>query len=210
MADFPSNPSKSPDMIQNYPLDPFGYARPATPEEIDRETDLGYTYPDLHRRIAVSQGLNTFTITIYGKPILKDKFENDLTIPDPDMSEAIVKTLITNAYDVKIVDVGEYVKDYIDDYIVDGYEVNFVWIVRSEDDVPQYADGYTLMDIINEVYRGSYKVLQPDTLDYHVSAKVERDQLLEKDTYQIYVSATGSFRTTQHYTYDPDMDQEVP
>ena len=35
MADFPVNPTKSPDVVQNYPLEPFGYARPATPEEID-------------------------------------------------------------------------------------------------------------------------------------------------------------------------------
>ena len=203
MADFPVNPSASPAVIEGYPVLTTGYAVPYTEEE------QSLTYPDLHRRVEVDKGLYTFTITIFGKPILKDAAENDMVIPDPDMSEAIIKSMLTDAYDVKIVDVGEFVKDYIDNYIVEGYEVNFIWIIRSEDEMLHYND-CNLNDIVNAVYRGSYKVLQPDTEDYHVSAKVERDQLLQKDTYELYVSTMSSFRTTQHYTYDPDLDQEIP
>lgn len=209
MADFPTSPTKSPDPVIGYPVETTGYAVPC-------EEELGQTvtYPDLHRRINVDQGLYTFTITIYGKPILKDKFENDLTIPDIATSESIIKEFITNVYDVQIVNVGEYVKDYIDSYIVEGYEVNFVWIVRSEDLSLQYAEGYNLNNIIDLVYRSTeadnHPVLQPDTLDYHVSAKIEREQLLKKDTYQLYVSTCNSFRTTQYYTYDSDLDQEIP
>ena len=65
-------------------------------------------------------------------------------------------------------------------------------------------------DIINEVYRGTTPVLQEDTGEYHISAKVEKDEYLEKATYEIFTSATSSFRTTQYYTYNADLNSEIP
>jgi hypothetical protein len=209
VADFPQIPTASPVAIPWYPTISNGYAKLATPEDIEKD-ESGVTYPNLHRRIDVSLGLNTFFITVFGKPILKDAFENDLHIPNISDSEETIKSLITNAYDVEIVNVGDLVKDYITNYIVEGYEVNFIWVVRCKDEILHYADGYNLTDIINEVYRGTTPVLQEDTGEYHISAKVEEDEYLEKATYDIFTSATSSFRTTQYYTYNADLNSEIP
>ena len=209
MADFPQNPSGVPAPIIFYPLLSNGYAKLATQEDIEKD-ESGITYPNLHRRIDVSLGLNTFIITVFGKPILKDSFETDLHIPDITSSEELVKSLITNAYDVVIVNIGELVKDYIFNWIVDGYEVQFVWVIRCQDDMLNYAEGYTLNDIIDAVYRGDNPILQTDTSEYHVSAKVEHTKELEKPTYELFTSATSSFRTAHHYTYDPNLNSEIP
>ena len=178
MSDFPQNPTKSPDLIPGYPQVANGYATIATPEDIAKD-DAGVTYPNLHRRIDESLGLRTFVISIFGQPILKDSFNNDMVIPDPDMSEGIVHSLITNSYDVRIIDVGEYVKDYVIDWVTEGMEAKFMWIVRTEDNTLEYASGHDLIDIVNIVYRGSTKILEDDTEKYKVFTKIETDiQLL--------------------------------
>lgn len=209
MSDFPQNPTKSPDPIPGYPQVANGYATIATPEDIAKD-DAGVTYPNLHRRIDESLGLRTFVISIFGQPILKDSFNNDMVIPDPDMSEGIVHSLITNSYDVRIIDVGEYVKDYVIDWVTEGMEAKFMWIVRTEDNTLEYASGHDLIDIVNIVYRGSVKILEDDTEKYRVFTKIETDGLLSKDTYTLLTSALSSFRVTEHHTYDENSNSEIP
>lgn len=209
MSDFPQNPTKSPDPIPGYPQVANGYATIATPEDIAKD-DAGVTYPNLHRRIDESLGLRTFVISIFGQPILKDSFNNDMVIPDPDMSESIVHSLITNSYDVRIIDVGEYVKDYVIDWVTEGMEAKFMWIVRTEDNTLEYASGHDLIDIVNIVYRGSTKILEDDTEKYKVFTKIETDGLLSKDTYTLLTSALSSFRVTEYHTHDENSNSEIP
>ena len=209
MADFPSNPSVSPDQISGYPQVSNGYATVATPEDIAKD-ESGITYPNLHRRIDDSLGLRTFVISIFGQPILKDSFNNDMPIPDPDMSEGIVHALITNSYDARIVDAGGYVKDYVIDWVTAGMEAKFMWIVRTEDNTLEYASGYDLIDIVNEIYRGSVQILEPDTETYKVYTKIETDGLLSKDTYTLLTSTLSSFRVTEHHTHDDNSNSEIP
>lgn len=209
MADFPSNPSVSPNPIPGYPQVSNGYATIATPEDIAKD-EAGITYPNLHRRIDDSLGLRTFVISIFGQPILKDSFNNDMLIPDPDNSEATVYSLITNSYDVKIVNVGDYVKDYVIDWVTPGMEAKFMWIVRTEDNTLEYASGYDLIDIVNAIYRDQVQILEPDTETYKVYTKIETDGLLSKDTYTLLTSTLNSFRVTEHYTYDENSNSEIP
>ena len=209
MADFPSNPSVSPNPIPGYPQVSNEYATVATPEDIAKD-EAGITYPNLHRRIDSELGLRTFVISIFGQPILKDSFNNDMVIPDPDMSEAIVYSLITNSYDVRIVDVGEYVKDYVIDWVTPGMEAKFMWIVRTEDNTLEYASGYDLIDIVNAIYRDQVKILEPDTETYKVYTKIETDGLLSKDTYTLLTSTLSSFRVTEHHTHDESSNSEIP
>lgn len=209
MADFPSNPSVSPNLIPGYPQVSNGYATIATSEDIEKD-ESGVTYPNLHRRIDIELGLRTFVISIFGQPILKDEFNNDMPISDPDMSEGIAHSLITNSYDVRIVDVGGYVKDYVIDWVTPGMEAKFMWIVRTEDNTLKYASGYDLIDIVNEIYRGSVKILEPDTETYKVYTKIETDGLLSKDTYTLLTLTLSSYRVTQHHTHDENSNSEIP
>lgn len=209
MADFPSNPSVSPNPIPVYPQISNGYATIATPEDIAKD-EAGITYPILHRRIDVELGLRTFVISIFGQPILKDEFNNDMVIPDLDMSEGIAHALITNSYDVRIVDVGGYVKDYVIDWVTPGMEAKFMWIVRTEDNTLEYASGYDLIDIVNAIYRDQVQILEPDTETYKVYTKIETDGLLSKDTYTLLTSTLSSFRVTEHHTHDENSNSEIP
>lgn len=209
MADFPSNPSVSPDVIPGYPQVSNGYATVATPEDIAKD-ETGITYPNLHRRIDDSLGLRTFVISIFGQPILKDEFNNDMVIPDPDMSEGIAHALITNSYDVRIVDVGGYVKDYVIDWVTPGMEAKFMWIVRTEDNKLEYASGYDLIDIVNAIYRDQVQILEPDTETYKVYTRIETDGLLSKDTYTLLTSTLSSFRVTEYHTHDENSNSEIP
>ena len=209
MADFPSNPSVSPDHILGYPQVSNGYATIATPEDIAKD-ESGITYPNLHRRIDVELGLRTCVISIFGQPILKDEFNNDMVIPDLDMSEGIAHALITNSYDVRIVDVGGYVKDYVIDWVTPGMEAKFMWIVRTEDNTLEYASGYDLIDIVNAIYRDQVQILEPDTETYKVYTKIETDGLLSKDTYTLLTSTLNSYRVTEYHTHDENSNSEIP
>lgn len=210
MADFPINPSSYPDTIPDYPQVSNGYAKPATPEDIEKDVNWpNITYPNLHRRIDVSKGLRTFVISIFGQPILKDAQNNDMRIPDIFTSQDMIHSLITNSYDVLIVDVGDFVKDYVIDWVTEGFEAKFIWIVRTSDNTLEYDDGYTLMDIVDTIYRDHVKVLEPDTLNYKVFTKIETDGLLSKDTYTLLTSTLSSFRVTEHHTYSDDADPET-
>ena len=209
LADFPSNPSISPDPIPGYPQVSNGYATIATPEDIAKDEN-GITYPNLHRRIDVELGLRTFVISIFGQPILKDTFNNDMVIPDVETSETAIKNLITNSYDVKVMDVGEYVKDYVIDWVTPGMEAKFIWIVRTEDNTLEYASGYDLIDIVNTIYRNQIPILEPDTESYKVYTKIETDGLLSKDTYTLLTATLNSFRVTQHHTHDENSNSEIP
>lgn len=209
MADFPSNPSVSPNPIPVYPQISNGYATIATPEDIAKD-EAGITYPNLHRRIDVELGLRTFVISIFGQPILKDEFNNDTVIPDLDMSEGIAHALITNSYDVRIVDVGGYVKDYVIDWVTPGMEAKFMWIVRTEDNTLEYASGYDLIDIVNAIYRDQVQILEPDTETYKVYTKIETDGLLSKDTYTLLTSTLSSFRVAEYHTHDENSNSEIP
>ena len=209
MADFPSNPSVSPNPIPGYPQVSNGYATVATPEDVAKD-ETGITYPNLHRRIDDSLGLRTFVISIFGQPVLKDSFNNDMVIPDPDNSEAMIYALITNSYDVRIVDVGEYVKDYVIDWVTPGMEAKFMWIVRTKDNTLEYASGYDLIDIVNAIYRDQVHILEPDTETYKVYTKIETDGLLSKDTYTLLTSTLSSFRVTEYHTHDENSNSEIP
>jgi hypothetical protein len=192
-----------------YPQVSNGYATVATPEDIAKD-ETGITYPNLHRRIDDSLGLRTFVISIFGQPILKDEFNNDTVIPDPDMSEAIAHALITNSYDVRIVDVGGYVKDYVIDWVTPGMEAKFMWIVRTEDNTLEYASGYDLIGIVNAIYRDQVQILEPDTETYKVYTRIETDGLLSKDTYTLLTSTLSSFRVTEYHTHDENSNSEIP
>ena len=209
MADFPQNPTKQPDPIPGYPLVSNGYAKPATPEDIAKD-ESGVTYPNLHRRIVDSLGLHTFTVSIFGQPILKDDLGNNVKIPDIATSTNIIDSLIANAYDVKIVDVGEYVKDYVIDWVTEDYQAKFVWVIRSEDDELECVLDYTLNDIADEVYRGVDRVLAGYPGDNKIVVTTQYDGLLSKDTYKLFTSTLSSFRTTEHHTHDENSNSEIP
>lgn len=207
MADFPQNPTKQPDPVEGYPVETTGYAQPATAEDIEKD-ESGVTYPNLHRRIDRDAGLYSYRISVLGMPILTDEQGNSISIPDIETSKEIIHSLITNSYDVAIITSGSLVKDYVVDYITD--EVKFMWVIRSEDTELQFAEGYDLVSIANEVYRGSDPIIQPDTDEYKMNVNLEVYYPIEKDSYELYVSATNSFRTTSHHTYDPNLNSEIP
>lgn len=194
--------------LYEFPQTATGYIKPATDEDLVIDAS-GVTYPNLHRRIDESKGLYVSRIVILGMPILYDDSGLDNTLPDNDSVRTTIKEHITNAYDVKLITLGNYVKDYIVDYITG--ECKFMWIIRTSEKEIQYSDGYDMLKIVDEVYRDpSHPILQPNTLDYQVSAQIDASKLLCKDTYNIYATATSSFRTTEHHTHDENSNSEIP
>lgn len=192
-----------------YPQVSNGYAKLATPEDIEKD-ESGVTYPNLHRRIDDSLGLHTFIVSVFGKPILTDEFGNDIKIPDISMTKTIIESLIANEYDVQIVNVGDYVKDYVINWIPEEYQAKFIWVIRSESDTLDCVLDYTLNDIADEVYRGATKVLEGYPGDDDIIVTVQYDGLLSKDTYTLFTSTLSSFRTTEHHTHDENSNSEIP
>ncbi len=208
---FDSAPSNGSEIVIVYlfeiPQNANGYAKLATEEDIEAD-ESGITYPNLHRRIDDSLGLYTFRVIVLGLPILTDEYGNPQLIPDIEISKELIHSLVTNSYDVQIIQDGNNVSDYIVDFITG--EVKFMWVIRSADIELTFAEGYDLVKVADEVYRGNDKIIQDDTEEYQMSAKLEVYIPEEKDTYTLLTSTYSSFRTTEHHTHNENSNSEIP